>query len=115
MKCEICRKPATIHFHRVSKSGKKGKTEHYCMDHAHRGGLSNDRVERIRHGQKGMRDFIAFVETNRRVPSVDELREIGVLVPDDPDPADTIGRLVRFAEGILAEHGDTSSSVDTDG
>ena len=111
MRCDLCDEPADIHMTNVDAETGRKTEKHFCARHFSSAGLSADAVqlmsrqmERVR---KAMGALQVFVETERRVPSVDELRAMaGPVLPDRPDDSlfpITVEQLQAMARMMLAE------------
>jgi hypothetical protein len=115
MRCDFCDEPAVVHMTNVdAKSGRKTET-HVCLRHAGRTGLPPDSIqdmsEKMESTRRAIKALQTFVAAERRVPSLDELRAIGVadaMLPDDPnDPLFhvTLEQLGAMARMMLEESG----------
>lgn len=107
MNCKICGKPASIHLTEVRPSSEKSDA-HYCLDHAGQARLSADQAQGARTRETAQQQFLSFVRVNRRVPTPEEMHEIGVPGAADSDPKNTVEFWKRVAEEILAESNERS-------
>ena len=113
MRCDYCDEPAVMHMTNVD-AGTGQKTEvHACLLHAGNAGLPPATVQgmaqHMESARRAMDALQAFVASERRVPSADELRamgEVGALLPTDPnDPLFpvTVEQLRGMARMMLEE------------
>ena len=101
MNCQVCGKPASIHLTEVQLSGEKTQA-HYCLDHAEQSGIPSAQMQDARTRQAALIGFLTFVRTNRRVPTPDELHQIGLLDAEDRGSEQQVELWKRRAEAILA-------------
>ena len=92
MLCQFCDLPAQVHMTNVDAATGLKAEVHVCLRHADSTGLPADAVERMTRKmelvRKGMESLQAFVASELRVPSLDEMRAMGLadaILPDDPD------------------------------
>ena len=93
-KCEVCGKPATVH-----ESGFVGgqKVEgHYCTEHSEQAGIPSGHVTDGRF-KKTLEALELFVTQKRRVPTREEIRELGFVDEQDVELA------AAMAEALLSE------------
>jgi hypothetical protein len=95
MNCDICGRPA--HFHSIFESGGVRTESHLCEEHSCSGDLS----------QQALEDFATFVESHRRMPTIDELRAIGavgLILPhlNAPEFIERMAELEDIAELLLS-------------
>ena len=112
MRCEYCDEPAAVHLTGVdAETGRKTEV-HVCLRHAGRAGLAADTVgamaEKMESARRAMETLRAFVASERRVPSADELRALGVAdavigPEDDPLFPTQLGQLRAMARMMLEE------------
>ena len=113
MRCDFCEEPAVVHMTDVDPQTGRKTQVHTCLSHAGNCGLSADMVQTMTQKMESMRQAMdalrAFVASERRAPSLDELRAMGVartLLPADPDDPlfqMTLEQLRRMAQLMLDE------------
>ena len=92
MRCDFCDEPAVMHMTNID-ADTGGKTEvHACLLHAGKSGLPAATVRKMGRQmeslQRGMVALQAFVATERRVPSDEEMNALGLvgtILPTDPN------------------------------
>ena len=113
MRCQFCDQPAAVHLTDVdADTGEKAEV-HVCLKHARNAGLPVDAVwkmtVRMDATRRAMEAMQAFVASERRAPSLDEMRTLGVagaLLPADPnDPlySTSLTQLRGMAQMMLDE------------
>src|SRR5689334_571797 len=102
MNCKVCGKPGPVHLTEVYPSGEKVQSW-YCLDHAEHAGLSPDQAQHARSRQAASDAFHTFVRTNRRVPTPDEMHQIGVLDADEMRSEEHVRSWTKVAAEILSE------------
>jgi len=115
MKCQFCDEPAAVHMTQVDAATGRKTEVHACLRHAANAGLPADTAGKMARAMeathKAMGALQAFVASERRVPSRDELRALGVadaILPADPAGPlyqPTLAQIDAMARMMLTDQG----------
>jgi hypothetical protein len=103
MNCQICGKPAKVHVTNVHSGNPEKKTEaHYCVGHASEQ-LSPTQAAELQKRQAAIERLRAFVKESRRVPTAEELHEVGIVDIYGTHFIKQFAFWKKFAEAIISE------------
>ena len=103
--CEVCGGRTEVHLTEAGPDGTK-RERHYCAEHAAAAGvpISPEKIQAIRSATEA---FAVFVVHERRVPTEDELAELGLIgtfitePPGSQPYREKVQHLNAMAESIL--------------